>query len=76
MIVASLERHGLGKPLFERVNEYLASQGLSQALDRIWQAEHQPIPEQGYWLRQVVAGFFAYTRCRPTVQRWKPSTTM
>ena len=21
---------------------------------------HQPIPEQGYWLRQVVAGFFAY----------------
>ena len=21
---------------------------------------HQPIPEQGKWLRQVVAGFFAY----------------
>jgi hypothetical protein len=21
---------------------------------------HQPIPEQGYWLRQVVTGFFAY----------------
>ena len=21
---------------------------------------HQPIPEQGQWLRQVVTGFFAY----------------
>jgi RNA-directed DNA polymerase len=21
---------------------------------------HQPIPEQGQWLRQVVSGFFAY----------------
>ena len=24
------------------------------------QRMHQPIPEQGNWLRQVVTGFFAY----------------
>jgi hypothetical protein len=26
----------------------------------LWRRMHQPIPEQGRWLRQVVAGHFAY----------------
>jgi RNA-directed DNA polymerase len=26
----------------------------------LWQRMHQPIPQQGQWLRQVVSGFFAY----------------
>jgi RNA-directed DNA polymerase len=32
-------------------------QEVKATLRRRW---HQPIPEQGHWLRQVVAGYFAY----------------
>jgi group II intron reverse transcriptase/maturase len=28
--------------------------------DRLWRMLHQPIPEQGKWLQQVVTGYFAY----------------
>jgi len=30
--------------------------------------EHQPIPQQGRWLQQVVTGYFNTTRCRQTVR--------
>jgi len=31
---------------------------------------HQPIPEQGKWLGQVVRGFFAYHAVRRTIGAW------
>ncbi len=33
---------------------------LKEVKDELRQRRHQPIPEQGKWLRQVVGGFFAY----------------
>jgi len=33
---------------------------LREVKEEMRQRMHQPIPEQGRWLRQVVAGFFAY----------------
>jgi RNA-directed DNA polymerase len=33
---------------------------LKDIKEELRQRRHQPIPEQGEWLRQVVAGFFAY----------------
>jgi hypothetical protein len=39
------------------------------------QRMHQPIPEQGQWLAQVIRGYFAITRCRLTSQHCVPSIT-
>jgi RNA-directed DNA polymerase len=36
---------------------------LREVKEELRQRMHQPIPEQGRWLRQVVAGFFGYTPC-------------
>ena len=33
---------------------------LNELKDELRRRMHQPIPEQGVWLRQVVTGFFAY----------------
>jgi group II intron reverse transcriptase/maturase len=33
---------------------------LQEIKGELWRRMHQPIPEQGEWLRQVVTGFFAY----------------
>jgi hypothetical protein len=33
---------------------------LREIKDELRRRMHQPIPEQGQWLRQVVSGFFAY----------------
>jgi RNA-directed DNA polymerase len=33
---------------------------LVRVKDELWKRMHQPIPEQGRWLRQVITGFFAY----------------
>ena len=33
---------------------------LQEVKVELWQRMHQPIPQQGQWLRQVVSGFFAY----------------
>ena len=37
---------------------------------------HQPIPEQGKWLRQVVTGFFNYHAVPTNGRRWPRSATM
>ena len=33
---------------------------LTELKEQVRRRMHQPIPEQGVWLRQVVTGFFAY----------------
>jgi len=33
---------------------------LKEIKEELWRRMHQPIPEQGRWLRQVVTGFFNY----------------
>src|SRR5512147_1420082 len=33
---------------------------LQEIKEEMRRRRHQPIPEQGQWLRQVVSGFFAY----------------
>jgi RNA-directed DNA polymerase len=33
---------------------------LKEVKEELRRRMHQPIPEQGHWLRQVVCGFFAY----------------
>jgi hypothetical protein len=49
---------------------------LREVKEELRQRMHQPIPEQGRWLRQVVAGFFAHTPCRPTAWPRAHSITM
>jgi RNA-directed DNA polymerase len=33
---------------------------LKEIKEEVWRRLHQPIPEQGHWLKQVVTGYFAY----------------
>lgn len=33
---------------------------IGRVKDALWKRMHQPIPEQGRWLRQVTTGYFAY----------------
>ena len=37
---------------------------------------HQPIPEQGRWLKQVVTGHFAYYAVQPIAERFRRSGIM
>ena len=41
---------------------------LREIKEQLWKRMHEPIPEQGRWLKQVVRGYFAYhavpTNCR------------
>ena len=49
---------------------------LTEIKEELRRRMHQPIPEQGQWLAQVVRGFFAYiTPCRPTSRHCAPSIT-
>jgi group II intron reverse transcriptase/maturase len=68
------KRRGLGKPetfdfLKSRRGAFLVHRKtrrdrmrakLKEIKEELRQRMHRPIPEQGNWLRQVVAGFFAY----------------
>jgi hypothetical protein len=41
--------------------------------DQLWRMLHQPIPEQGRWLQQVVPATSPITQCRPMLVRLRPS---
>ena len=49
---------------------------LMEIKEELRRRRHQPIPEQGTWLKRVVIGYFAYHAVRPTIGRWAASGTM
>jgi len=48
---------------------------LKRVKDELRERMHEPIPEQGEWLAQVVMGFFAYHAYRPTGRPSRRSAT-
>jgi group II intron reverse transcriptase/maturase len=66
--ICGRSRHG--KFLLKRKSRRDRMRGkLKEIKEEMRRRMHQPIPEQGRWLAQVVRGYFAYHAVRPTRRR-------